>query len=234
MRESFKGKIVEWNQQKGFGFIHPNIGSENIFIHISDFQDKNYRPTIGDVVLYKIGQGRDNKKKAIDAYIETNNNVAKNRNIFSKKRIFLLLFLGAVIMYSNFSKENIVPVVSNKFIENDIQKEENYIQDKDFIEDKEFNEFIKNQDKFIEEHTIKQNIKKPIEEHIVKQSIRRPIKKPSIKKSTSKNKYTCDGRQHCSQMKSCDEAKYFINHCPNTKMDGDNDGVPCERQLCGY
>lgn len=42
----------------------------------------------------------------------------------------------------------------------------------------------------------------------------------------------CDGRTHCSQMRSCGEAQYFIQHCPNTQMDGDRDGVPCERQWC--
>ena len=42
----------------------------------------------------------------------------------------------------------------------------------------------------------------------------------------------CDGRQHCSQMSSCEEAKFFIQNCPNTKMDGDNDGTPCESQWC--
>jgi hypothetical protein len=44
--------------------------------------------------------------------------------------------------------------------------------------------------------------------------------------------FSCDGRTHCSQMRSCAEATYFIQHCPNTKMDGDHDGVPCERQWC--
>ena len=44
--------------------------------------------------------------------------------------------------------------------------------------------------------------------------------------------YQCDGRKYCSQMTSCEEAKWFINNCPNTKMDGDRDGVPCERQWC--
>ncbi len=43
--------------------------------------------------------------------------------------------------------------------------------------------------------------------------------------------FKCDGRQHCSQMKSYDEAKYFNDYCPNTKMDGDGDGIPCERQF---
>jgi hypothetical protein len=41
--------------------------------------------------------------------------------------------------------------------------------------------------------------------------------------------FHCDGRQHCSQMNSRDEAEYFIQNCPNTKMDGDRDGIPCER-----
>ena len=44
--------------------------------------------------------------------------------------------------------------------------------------------------------------------------------------------YTCDGRTHCSQMSSCAEATYFLNNCPNTEMDGDYDGIPCERQWC--
>lgn len=45
---------------------------------------------------------------------------------------------------------------------------------------------------------------------------------------TPESRFSCDGRQHCSQMTSRAEAEYFINNCPNTKMDGDHDGVPCE------
>jgi hypothetical protein len=44
--------------------------------------------------------------------------------------------------------------------------------------------------------------------------------------------YQCDGRTRCSQMTSCEEATFFINNCPDTKMDGNNDGVPCEKQWC--
>jgi hypothetical protein len=46
------------------------------------------------------------------------------------------------------------------------------------------------------------------------------------------SKFQCDGRTYCSQMTSCDEATFFINNCPDTKMDGNNDGVPCEKQWC--
>jgi Excalibur calcium-binding domain len=44
--------------------------------------------------------------------------------------------------------------------------------------------------------------------------------------------FHCDGRKHCSQMSSCSEAKQFLQNCPGMEMDGDNDGIPCEQQLC--
>jgi len=55
---------------------------------------------------------------------------------------------------------------------------------------------------------------------------------PSQTQSPPQPSYTCDGRTHCSQMTSCGEAKYFLQHCPGTKMDGNRDGVPCEQQWC--
>lgn len=42
----------------------------------------------------------------------------------------------------------------------------------------------------------------------------------------------CDGRQYCSQMSSCGEAKWFLQNCAGMKMDGNRDGVPCEQQWC--
>jgi hypothetical protein len=44
--------------------------------------------------------------------------------------------------------------------------------------------------------------------------------------------FKCDGRTRCSQMTSCTEAKWFLEHCPGVEMDGDHDGVPCEQQWC--
>ena len=50
--------------------------------------------------------------------------------------------------------------------------------------------------------------------------------------TTATSAYRCDGRKHCTQMSSCSEAKFFLNNCPGVKMDGDNDGIPCEDQWC--
>jgi hypothetical protein len=46
-------------------------------------------------------------------------------------------------------------------------------------------------------------------------------------------RFHCDGRVYCSQMTSCEEATFFLRNCPGVKMDGEGDGVPCERQWCG-
>lgn len=47
------------------------------------------------------------------------------------------------------------------------------------------------------------------------------------------SRYHCDGRVYCSQMHSCEEATWFLQHCPGVKMDGEGGGVPCEKQWCG-
>ncbi len=69
----------------------------------------------------------------------------------------------------------------------------------------------------------------------------RLLAKPLITQSTpagaapgasSTNAFKCDGRTYCSQMTSCKEAKFFLQNCPDTKMDGNHDGVPCEQQWC--
>ncbi len=54
----------------------------------------------------------------------------------------------------------------------------------------------------------------------------------SVPPASATSPYSCNGRTMCSQMTSCAEATYFIRNCPNTQMDGDADGVPCESQWC--
>jgi predicted negative regulator of RcsB-dependent stress response len=61
-----------------------------------------------------------------------------------------------------------------------------------------------------------------------------PSERPSVRpdRPVISKTYTCAGRTYCSQMTSCEEATWFLKNCPGTKMDGNNDGIPCERQWC--
>ncbi len=51
--------------------------------------------------------------------------------------------------------------------------------------------------------------------------------------NTNNSTFQCSGKIYCSEMSSCAEAKFYIRYCPGTKMDGNNDGIPCEKQWCG-
>lgn len=55
---------------------------------------------------------------------------------------------------------------------------------------------------------------------------------PSRHRPSDESQFKCDGRIYCSQMTSCSEATFFLRHCPGVKMDGNQDGVPCEQQWC--
>ena len=65
---------------------------------------------------------------------------------------------------------------------------------------------------------------------VVEKTVAAP--RPLVASEPVAQKFSCDGRTHCSQMTSCDEAMFFIKNCPNTQMDGNGDGVPCEKQWC--
>ena len=68
--------------------------------------------------------------------------------------------------------------------------------------------------------------------------IEEPIEEPIENKPViNKSNFQCDGRIHCSQMTSCEEATFFLKNCPGVQMDGGRpgekpDGVPCENQWC--
>jgi hypothetical protein len=49
-------------------------------------------------------------------------------------------------------------------------------------------------------------------EHSADEGIEVPVSEDS--------RFSGDGRTHCSQMTSCDEAPWFIDNCPGTEMDG--------------
>lgn len=52
--------VVKWfNEQKGFGFITPDAGGDDLFIHHSNIDSKGFRTLKdGDRVEYVAAQGR--------------------------------------------------------------------------------------------------------------------------------------------------------------------------------
>ena len=50
------GKVKFFNQEKGFGFITPDDGGKDIFVHISEVDGGELNDN--DQVEYEVGEGR--------------------------------------------------------------------------------------------------------------------------------------------------------------------------------
>ena len=79
----FQGKITKWNFVKGFGFISPNGGGEDVFAHISSFNNRNKKPQIDALVTYEIKLDIKSRKRAenINFVDEKKRPQEKNTNI---------------------------------------------------------------------------------------------------------------------------------------------------------
>ncbi|XXG40319.1 hypothetical protein AAC387_Pa01g1065 [Persea americana] len=61
------GTVKWFNGQKGFGFITPDDGSEDLFVHQSSIRTDGYRSLAeGEAVEYVVEQGGDGRTKAVD------------------------------------------------------------------------------------------------------------------------------------------------------------------------
>ena len=50
-----QGKITDWNDLRGFGFVSPLEGGKRVFVHVSAFPSGRRRPTDGEFVSYTLG-----------------------------------------------------------------------------------------------------------------------------------------------------------------------------------
>ena len=59
-----QGKLIQWDDAKGYGFIVPCDGGDRVFVHISAFVARRARPSIGDKVRYRTRRDRNKGLRA--------------------------------------------------------------------------------------------------------------------------------------------------------------------------
>ncbi len=188
-----KGKLVRWIDDKGFGFIKPESGKDDIFIHISALTGMSRKPIIGDVIQYQIGFEANGKPRAVNAEIEGVGKVLamvplEQRRTLTKERTYRKpRKTGNPQRSFNLLSVFIVIVVAI-FIYSKVSKEKT----------------------FIDQIKIPTFGSQPVEQT---------------------EQFQCLGKVWCSEMSSYGEAMFYLRNCPGTKMDGDNDGIPCEQQF---
>ncbi len=49
----YVGRLTEWNDERGYGFVCPNGGGERAFVHIKAFGKGSRRPLDGELISYE-------------------------------------------------------------------------------------------------------------------------------------------------------------------------------------
>ncbi len=95
----YQGKIISWNEERGFGFIKWNGADDKLFVHISALGEKRRKPVAGDIVTYEVGKDAKGRSRALNvAYVIP---VKRNASARSGKKSGLGYFaiIGLVVAF---------------------------------------------------------------------------------------------------------------------------------------
>jgi cold shock CspA family protein len=81
-----RGRVSDWKDDRGFGFIEPASGGERAFFHISVVVRGAPRPCVGDLVSYEMSVSPDGKARAV--WVEPAG-LAAVSNVLMSKRLAL-------------------------------------------------------------------------------------------------------------------------------------------------
>jgi len=62
-----KGKLLNWNEDKAFGFIKSNGGGDDVFIHKTAFMNRKRSPQVNDIITFTISQDKQGRYCAKEA-----------------------------------------------------------------------------------------------------------------------------------------------------------------------
>nr|WP_226427267.1 cold shock domain-containing protein [Xanthomonas sp. MWU16-30325] len=211
------GTLTRWNTDRGFGFITPAQPGDDLFVHISAFPRGFETPRIGELISFEIEPGKDGRRQAVRvmrAGQHAAGRGARRQHAAARSpsphrslglgKVMLLLLVAGAGGYAYLSRDALMPAPAPT------------------------------------ETASAAPVPAPATRtqpgRATLQSS--PARTAAAAAGTTSATpaptphYSCGGRKHCSQMTSCDDATWVLRNCPDTTMDGDHDGVPCEQQWC--
>ena len=87
-----QGKVINWNDDKGFGFVEPNGGGDRAFVHIKAFNPRSRRPVNGDVITYELVRENNNRYKAENIKFARDGRSSSNRSKINSGSTFGVVF----------------------------------------------------------------------------------------------------------------------------------------------
>ena len=84
-----QGKITNWKDDQGFGFVTPNGGGKDVFLHVKSFSRSKKRPVGNELVSYEVQTDKNGRLSAQNVlYVGE----AKDRPVTLGKSVFPVYF----------------------------------------------------------------------------------------------------------------------------------------------
>ncbi|CAD7383981.1 cold shock domain-containing protein [Xanthomonas arboricola pv. juglandis] len=211
------GTLTRWNTDRGFGFITPAQPGDDLFVHISAFPRGFETPRIGELISFEIEPGKDGRRQALRvmrAGQHAAGRGARRQHAAARSplphrslglgKVMLLLLVAGAGGYAYLDRNTLPP-------------------DSAPTETPSAAPAPAPANRTLPDRAALQSSPAITATAAAGRTSATPAPTPH---------YSCGGRKHCSQMTSCDDATWVLRNCPDTSMDGDHDGVPCEQQWC--
>lgn len=107
----YHGRISTWKDDRGFGFITPKTGGEQLFVHISSFSSRLRRPVEDEAVTYELGVDHNGRLQAkAVAYAGEQIKRSKASGPSNLPILFAILFLVfvAAVVFSGWAPSAIL------------------------------------------------------------------------------------------------------------------------------
>lgn len=107
----YQGKIVKWQDDKGFGFVRATSDSKDVFLHISDIHRLNKRPEVNEQISYELIKDDRGRFRATHvAYLNKSANVNKIEQPTKLSSAFLAFILIFFILVIERTLKGVLPV----------------------------------------------------------------------------------------------------------------------------
>ncbi|MEN5207673.1 cold shock and DUF1294 domain-containing protein [Stenotrophomonas terrae] len=107
----YQGRLQDWNDDKGYGFVLPNGGGDRAFVHIKAFEQRSQRPSNGMLINYQLRTDERGRLNAIAVRSATASKaaVAPKRAAATARLPHVSLGVGALLGLSGLWIVKLVP-----------------------------------------------------------------------------------------------------------------------------